>query len=248
MKKMYFAVLIVLLTFCTSCEFSETIYINEDGTGKMSMYLDGSELMPMMKGQMPPEMSEPIDSLISFKEIMSSQKAAIVNLSKTDQEMIKSLEKLNVHVVVDADKDKLNADMYMDFSTINDLQNLFDAFSAIGKLAQTGMPAGSVSLSSTNSDDVMTMDYTFKNNKFKRWLRVVDNKLLDSLRGQLGQAQMILASSSYKLDYHFPRKIKTVSTKDAVVGEDGKSVTVTVNALDFINDPEILNMEVELEK
>ena len=97
MKKIFLALLVAVTTL-TSCEFSETIYINEDGTGKMSMFLDGSELMPMMKSQMPPEMSKPIDSLISLKEIIGSQRGVIGNLSEADQDMIKSLEKLNIHV------------------------------------------------------------------------------------------------------------------------------------------------------
>ncbi|KAB8151739.1 hypothetical protein EZY14_017710 [Kordia sp. TARA_039_SRF] len=249
MKKIYLGLLVALISFCTSCEFSETIYINEDGSGKMSMYLDASELMPMMKNQIPADQAKPIDSLISFKEALAGQQKYVSQLPKRDQELIKSLEKLNVHMVMDADKDKLNADVYMNFSSINDVQNTFDAMSSLAKLAQNKMAFGQMSsLSEINSDDILTTEYSLKNNKFRRFIRIVDTKLMDSLRNNLGQAQMLLASSTYKLNYKFPKKVKSVSLEDAVIGKDGKSVTVTVNALDFVNDPEILNVEVELEK
>ncbi|PTX58702.1 hypothetical protein C8N46_11210 [Kordia periserrulae] len=247
MKKIFLGLLVAVATL-TSCEFSETIYINEDGSGKMSMYLDASELMPMMKSQIPAEMKS-LDSLISFKEVFAGQQKYINQLPKRDQELIQGLAKLNFHVVLDSDKDKLNTDMYMNFSSINDVQNAFDGLSSIGKLAQNRMTQGSISsLSDVNSDDILTAEYSLKKNKFRRFIRIVDTKLMDSLRTNLGQMQMILASSTYKLNYKFPKKVKSVSLEDAVIGKDGKSVTVTVNALDFVNDPEILNVEVELEK
>ncbi|MEM6718384.1 MAG: hypothetical protein AAF611_03615 [Bacteroidota bacterium] len=248
MKRIYLGLLAVLLTFCTSCEFSETIYINEDGTGKMSMYLDGSELMPMIGGQISVGKWNSIDSTISFKELLKEAKMDVGKLSSADRSKVKSLEKVNMHMQIDSDKNKLNVDVFSDFKSVNDLQNMFTAMNVLGDLGAKNNKLKSNPLSSVDVGEVSSMEYSFKNNVFKRSFRVKNEKLIDSLKQNLGQAQMLFAASTYKLDYHFPKKIKSVSVEDAVIGKDGKSFTLKVNVMDFVNNPEILNFEVELEE
>ncbi|WP_298509981.1 hypothetical protein [uncultured Kordia sp.] len=249
MKKIFLGLLAVFATLFTSCEFSETIYVNEDGTGKMSLYLDGSDLMPMMGNKLPIGGEEPIDSIVSFKDVLGKAKFNIANLSKEDQKNIKNLEKLNIHMMVDANKNKMNFDVFADFNSISDIKGMFEGMEAIGKIAKdrSAMRA-SDPLAAVDFDKLTKMDYSYKNNIFKRSFRVLDQKLVDSLKQNLGQAEMLLAASSYKLDYHFPRKIKSVSLKDAVIGKDGKSFVFEVNVMEFVDNPEILNFEVELEK
>ena len=86
MRKIYLGVVFALLAFCTSCQFSENIYINEDGTGKITFNMDGSELMDMMGEQMAKENGERIDSIISFKELMKTAKDSVAKLSAEEQE------------------------------------------------------------------------------------------------------------------------------------------------------------------
>lgn len=249
MKKIYLGLLVVLATFFTSCEFSETIYINDDGSGKVSYYLDGSELMQMMGSQMTGGREESIDSMISFKDIFRKGNLNLSKLSNDDQKKIKSLEKLNMHMVMDTKKSKFTFDIFANFKSIRDMQSMFGAMNSLNKLAQDSKVMGSKNpLSSIDPDKLTKMEYSFNNNVFKRSFQVLDKKLLDSLKQNMGQAEMLFAASTYKLNYHFPKKIKSVSVKDAVIGEDGKSFTVKINAMEFVNNPEILNLEVELEK
>ena len=50
--KQFFTLLACALTCTlTSCQFSENVYINEDGSGKMEFKMDASEMMEMV-GQM----------------------------------------------------------------------------------------------------------------------------------------------------------------------------------------------------
>lgn len=249
MKKIYLGLLVALITFCTSCEFSETIYINEDGTGKMSLYFDGSELMQMAGSQMTGGREEAIDSMISVKELLSKQKIDMSKFSKEEKKQFENLGKLNMHMVMDTKKSKLNLDIFTDFDNINDLQNMYRDMNKLAELSKKSNAfGGSNPLGDINPEELTSMKYSYKNNVFKRAFKVLDKKMIDSLKGNLGQAQMILASSTYKLDYHFPRKIKSVSLKNAVIGKDGKSFTVKINFMEFMDNPEILNLEVELEK
>lgn len=249
MKKIYLGVLAVLLTFCTSCEFSETIYINDDGTGKMSMYLDGSELMPMMGTQMTGGEEQSIDSMISFKEMFKGNSKFLSEMSSTDRKMIKSLENLNAHMVLDTKKNKFNVDLFTDFNSVNDIQEMFGAINSLAKMAKNSNSMGTSNpLANSDFDKLTKMNYSYEKKTFKRALYITDKALMDKLRENLGQAELLLASSTYKLDYHFPEKIKSVSVDDVVMGKDGKSFTIEVNALEFVKNPEMLNLEVELEK
>jgi len=246
-RKIYLGLLVVLATFFTSCEFSETIYINEDGTGKMSMYFDGSDLMPMVSGQMPVGTNgEAIDSTLSFKELLKEAKLNVSKLSKADQQKIKSLNDMKVHMQIDEANNKLNLDIFSNFKKVSDLQNMFDAMGTLGKLGGNSASARNP-LAAVDVENVSDVQYVYNNNSFKREFRVKDRKLLDSLKQNLGQLEMLFAASTYRLDYHFPKKIKTLSLREAVVAEDGKSFTMEVSVMDFVNNPELLNFEVAFE-
>ncbi|MEM6687332.1 MAG: hypothetical protein AAF617_16250 [Bacteroidota bacterium] len=244
MKKIYLGMLVAFLTVCTSCKFSETIYINDDGSGKMSFYLDGSELMPMMGGQVAGTQWDGIDSLISFKDVLSVAKYNLAQIPQGYQKQLKSLEKLNVEMQIDSKKNKMNFDVFANFNSVTDLQSTFGAITELGELAAKSSSA----VSKADIESLPSMKYAFSNNVFKRSFSVANKKLLDSLKQNLGQAEMLMAASTYTLDYHFPKKIKSVSLEDAILGKDGKSFTYEIRVIDFINDPERLNFNVELEK
>jgi len=98
------------------------------------------------------------------------------------------------------------------------------------------------------SSGATKVDYSLKNNVFKRTVTILDKEKVAAMKDSLGQAQMMFASSGFKLNYHFPRKIKSVSLENATISEDGKSFTAEVNFMQYLTNPELLNVEVELEK
>lgn len=249
MKKIYLGLLVALITFCTSCEFSETIYINEDGSGNVSFYLDGSELVQMAGTQMTGGQDQLIDTAFTFKDLLKMGRSEISKLSKEEKRKLKDLEKLNMKMLLDTEKGKFNFDISSDFNSVTNLQGMFDGMNSLANLAkESGVMGNSSPIASMNPDEITKMEYSYKNNVFKRSFRVMNKKLMDSLNDNLGQAKMVFAASTYKLNYNFPRKIKSVSLKDATIGEDGKSFVIKINAMEFMNNPEVLNFEVELEK
>jgi hypothetical protein len=68
-------------------------------------------------------------------------------------------------------------------------------------------------------------------------------KMIDSL----GEMTEMYASSTYKLNYHFPKPVKSVSNESALFSADRKMVTVSYSFMDYLLDPEALNLEVVLE-
>ena len=58
---------------------------------------------------------------------------------------------------------------------------------------------------------------------------------------------LMFGSSTYKLNYHFPKPIKSVSNETAMFSADRKTVTIEYGFMDYIANPEALNLEVVLE-
>lgn len=251
MRKIYLGAVIALLTLCTSCQFSENIYINEDGTGRVSFNMDGAELMEKLGEQMAKSDEKRVDSTISFKDLFKDQQDSISKLSQAEQDKLKKLEAFKMHMVVDAEKKEMNMDMYSDFKSVSELQDMFATMNTAGDIDKSNNPnskAAANPMASLGSEGSSTTNYSYNGNIFKREVVVLDEEKLAAVKDSLGQAEMMFASSEYTLNYHFPRKIKSVSLDNAKISEDGKSFSVSVNFLQYIQDPESLNLEVELEK
>jgi hypothetical protein len=246
MKKIYVGLVVVFLTFCTSCKFKETIRINADGTGKVSFNMDGSGLMEMAGDEM--GAGEAIDSVVSFKEILDLNRDSIAKLSVEEKTQLKKLEKFDMHMIMNAEKKQMNFDFFADFTSVDDLQDMFAAMNTASELDK-GAEASNKSnpMSAFGSGDMTGTKYSYENNVFKRTVNIFDQKRLDSLQGNLGQAEMMFAASSYQLAYFFPKKIKSISLENAVISEDGKSFTAEINFMEYVKNPQILNVEITLE-
>ncbi|QHI36756.1 hypothetical protein IMCC3317_21260 [Kordia antarctica] len=247
MKKFYLGMLAVLLTFFTSCQFSENIYINEDGTGKMSFTMDGSELMDMMGDEMAKDGEESIDSIISFNEFFKEQADSIAKLPQKEQDKLKQLENFKMHMIMSTEDKKMSFDLFTEFKNVGELQDMFAAMNTAGSLDKNNN-AGSNPLASMGSNGATEVNYSLKNNVFKRTVTILDKEKVASMKDSLGQSATMFAASNYTLNYHFPRKIKSVSLEDAVISDDGKSFSAKVNFMQYLTDPKLLNVEVELEK
>lgn len=244
MKKLYFLFLSISVLL-TSCQFSENIYINEDGSGKMSLIFDGSDLMKM-SGDSTQISEKPIDSIIVFKEFLKEKKDSIAQLSFEEQESLKSLEGFTMHTKIDSENQEMTVDMFTDFKNVEELQNAMAAMSkanSLGKKEDEDNP-----FSSFGNSAATEMEYSFNKGVFKRKATLVNKELHQQVLDSIGEAEMMFASSSYVLNYHFPRPIKSVSNENALFSADKKSFKLEISFLEYIKNPEVLNLEVELEK
>jgi hypothetical protein len=106
------------------------------------------------------------------------------------------------------------------------------------------------------SDNPMSLatgfDYSFDGKNFTKKIdveRYLTNFNSDDSSTE-EEKQMLLGMMKqikYKYKYTFPRKIKSLSLKDAMFTADGKSFIIEYSLNDVINNPELANFEVELE-
>ncbi len=63
----------------------------------------------------------------------------------------------------------------------------------------------------------------------------------------MGEAKDMYGEMSYTLVYRFPKAVKSVTNENAIIDEDGKTVTLKMNFIDMIKSPEMMNLDVILE-
>nr|WP_321247067.1 hypothetical protein [uncultured Psychroserpens sp.] len=262
--KQFFTLLTCALTFTlTSCQFSEDVYINEDGSGKMEFKMDASEMMEMVGqmggGQTEGEegessgmkgMDKAMDSTIVFKDFIREKRDSISKLSLEDQQKIKALEDFKMHMLMDPETKKMVFNLSTEFKNANKLQDMFKAMNNFSNLQGSGgAPQNSPTspFSSMGEGGSTDVQYSFDGTVFKRTGKIVNKELHQQSMDSLGDSAMMFGSSKYAINYHFPRAVKSFSKEGALYSEDRKTVTYVVGFMDVLRDPELLSFEVILE-
>ncbi|MBC3757863.1 hypothetical protein H7U19_05565 [Hyunsoonleella sp. SJ7] len=251
MKKIILFLIAGLTIVVTSCQFSEHIYFNEDGSGRMEFVFDASEIMQMAGEDKNDNAGEKdMDSTFTFKEIFEEKKDSIATLPIEEQERLKSLENFKVHMLVNEAEKVMNVDISTEFKNADELQEMFTALNALENLkgkdsTKVNEPANPfTSMANGGNTDV---SYSFNNGVFKRNVKVIDKEVQQQMKDSLGEAAMMFANSKYKVNYHFPRRVKSVSNDKALFSADGKTVIVEYGLIDYMTNPEVMNLEIVLE-
>lgn len=162
--QIFIAAIIIALVY--SCNFTEEIHLKEDGSGRLSISFDGSEMMDMAGDELAKTDEEAIDSIISFKDFLEEKKDSIAQLPKDEQEKLKKLEPFSMRMVMDPEKSVMIFDLFSEFKNVNEVNDAFSAFqdaSSIG--GKTNPQQGPMKPSEQQPTEV---NYTFKKNKFTR--------------------------------------------------------------------------------
>lgn len=244
-KKLFF--LIVMATTIISCQFTETMVLNEDGSGRMSIELNMDDFMAMGGSSMD-SVATKIDTTVYMKELLKEKKDSISQLPKAEQDRLKKMENFNIHIKMDTETSEMGFDVHTDFRTINEANDLMNGITQAGNL----MPSDDEITSDDNQDeapsDVIGVSYSFKNGVFKRDAYVKDEKLHKQQLDSLKSTEDFLTGMNYTLSYTFPRPVKNASNAEASLSLDGKTITVVAGFIDYMKDPDLLDLEVELER
>ncbi|KQB43080.1 hypothetical protein RCH33_600 [Flavobacterium daejeonense] len=241
----------LLLITLTSCNFTENIEVQPDGTGKFSLEMDGAGLMAMAGEKLGNELgtknnSKAIDSTFTFKEIFEAKKDSIAKLSAEQQNALKKLESFVMKIKMNPEAKQLLFSMNTPFKSVNELGGLIDGMSALkdikGKSDKNSNPAA---MMSGMNNAQLSFNYDGKN--FSRKAIVDKNAMAKIAADSTGMTKMIFASSKYTLKYHFPKAVKSVSNPDALFSADRKTITVEYPFTEYTENPEKLNLNVVFE-
>lgn len=238
--------LLVSLTLI-SCQFSETMVLQEDGSGTITLSIDLSEVAAMGQELDKDTTSIQKDTLIVFKDILRQHKDSIAKLPKEEQNRLKSLEAYKMRMVTDGDNDVFMIDLILDFKDITQSNNLMEAFEQVQGFSSTKSNE-IVKPDDEKQSEIIGVNYSFKNGIFKRDAYIKDQTKHKAQIDSLKQTEAFMGAMEYKIKYTFPRKIKNASVEDATFSLDGKTLQFQRSFVAYMKNPDVLDIEVELEQ
>lgn len=231
----------------TACQFTETMVLNADGSGTMQMELNLDQMIEISQGMSEEKEEIKMDTLVYLKDLLEEKKDSISKLPKKEQELLKELEleKYSLQVKADSDESIMRYNLMADFKNVTEMNGILEAFEKVSNLAPKS-EAGSLN-SSGESEDLIGVNYSFKNNKFIRDAYIKNKVLHKQQMDSMQSVEGFLGSSVYALHYTFPKKVKKTSNPDAKLSNNNKTVIVQVPFIDYYKNPDVLDLEIELE-
>ena len=255
--------LLFSLSMLTSCNFTEEITFNEDGSGEFIMSYDMSEVMKTLNEEMgggqDKEGKEKVklDSVVYFKDMLIEKADSIATLPIEEQKQLKALETVVMKMRMDEANGVFDFGFGSSFTSLDELPNVLEKIEQAKQLnskdnAQySKMDESAVAKASENMFEYV--DFSYDGKTFSRTLKkdykqsAEDIEALDKEIAEMGEAKDMFGAMSYTLIYHFPKAVKSVTNKNAMVSEDGKTVTLKMNFIDMIKSPETMTLDVGLE-
>lgn len=250
------AVCFLLLFTMMSCTMKEKMVLNEDGSGTFSYGFDMSALMKMGKSKDSAKAPKVIDSVFSFKDIMAPMKDSIAKLSDIEKEQFKMLEGFRIRLKVNEKQKEMSYEMAFDFPKTDSLKNMVSPLKAASLLSLSDKKAPKNGMkTNTNDDNNASFSYDGKyfikkvaanipNSSKDKPKAKKENTMEDEFSKKMDE---MLKECKYSLEYHFPKKIKNVSLKDAVISQDKKSFVVEIPIENLKSKSEQLGFKVEFE-
>ena len=244
MKYLNYILTAIIAIAIASCQFTEEITINKDGSGEFKFSMDMSQMISMSKNMGTNNDSiekeyEVIDSTFFMKNLLEEHKDSLKNLSKEELRSLEAIKDLKMHMLIDEKKGKMMIDFIQDFDDISEIENMQNKINKAQELQKGKMKEG---------EDVQDHDitYSYKRKSFKRIVKMRTLSEEDQAKAdeQIESFGSFLSGSEYKLIYHFPKKIKEISYKGAQFSEDRKTVTIVVDMDSLTKNPRLLDFDI----
>ena len=243
MKKLHLLFIALLSILITSCQFTEEITINKNGTGKYNLNVDMGGMMSSMSGLKENDSieSEPekLDTIIHIKDILEMKKDSISKLSTADKEILNAIGDMKMQIRMDEAKDVMLMDFILDFKNISEID---DIRKKMEKAQQIQENKGEDKEQIENH----VVEYSFNKKKFER--KVIMKELTaeeqEKFDENQGQYNMFLSGSKYKLIYNFPKKIKKVNYPNVTYSSNHKTMIIEVNMDSLLKNPQLLDLKV----
>ncbi len=248
MKKIL--LLLLAVVSLTSCQITERFYLQESGAVKYETEINFSEMMGFVYDQNTKDSLRrigefPIDTLINFADLEKFDQFKSDTLSEAEKEFMRSMNKTKVRMVMSDTEGKMVIGIdEKDVSSFNSyLKKMNQSLSklekedpkAAGDLAQSGL--------------MNALEIKFDGNKFQRLASNYMTGYFDELDDSTAESsRQMMQMFEYKMEYHFPKRIKKSSIENATFSLDGKTMTIEVPMSELLDNPEKYNFTVELDK
>lgn len=238
-----FCCLISILILC-SCQVTETIHINSDGSGTIeTMTLRDEPSYMQLVGQDYSKEDKFIDTTYVFKEYIMKYSENFYKLPLAEKEIFNKFEDVTVHIKKSSYDKEFRTTISQKFEKIEAVPDLYKTEEYADDLQHN------YALSA--EEHYYNVSYAFDGTIFKRIVVISDPLELKKQQARILALTKQLAAykinQPYTLKYYFPRKIKSVSNSTSKISEDKRALTIQFLVADCLQNPEITSFEVILE-
>ncbi|WP_264552064.1 hypothetical protein [Flavobacterium sp. N2038] len=257
MKKIL--VCLVVVFTISSCVMKEKMVINENGSGSFLYSFDLSGMFKMgFKSNDSIKKKQVLDTVFTFKEVFAKAKDSIAKLSDADKQKIKALEKFKVSVKSNEDKKQFEFSMEYNFPSTDSLKNMISPLEGLEAMPKLGPGKQLGALNAVPEEEKKKSRFTY-NYDGKIFEKILIKGDIDKIKKEnkkkekeeenaLGkQMDKVFKECKYSMEYHFPKRIKTISLKNAVISKDKKSFTLDIPIKELPDDEEKLGFKVLFE-
>lgn len=233
-----------LLLLTVSCQVTETLHLNSDGSGSIELVelRDENSYMQLAKEAYSKEDIFK-DTTYVFSDYFQKYSETFNRTAPEDQAVYKQYSNIKVH--------SKQSSYDKEFRTV--ISQNFQKASEIADLYKTENYASDIknNYALSAEEHYYKVRYDYDGHYFSRIVKITDSTHFKNQVDKIDQYKTYYKGyklvQNFQLKYYFPRKIQSVSNPLATISADRKSLSLQLLLTDCLQNPEITNLEVVLE-
>ena len=226
------------------CQMSETLYFNSDGSGTIetASLRDEQSYMKLKLGNYNNE-EVFYDTTFVVKDIIAKHAVTFDRISEADKAVFSKYNAVEVAIKNSSYEKVFQTTISQKFASASQIVDLYKTTEYVSDIRNN------YALSA--EEHYYEVSYSFDGTTFNRKVIITDTielkkqqTRIDTLAIKYGKLDL---TQSYRLDYHFPRRIKSVSNPEVVYCGDRKSFILDFRISDCLKNPESTSLTVILD-
>ena len=233
-----------LLLITVSCQVTETLHLNPDGSGSIEVVelRDENSYMQLVKEAYSKEDIYK-DTTYVFSDYFQKYSETFNRTAPEDQAVYKHYSNVKVHSKKSSYDKEFRTTISQNFQKASEIVDLYKTEDYADNIKNN------YALSAEEHYYKVRYDYT--DNHFSRIVKITDSTHFKNQMDKIEQYKTYYKGhklvQNFQLKYYFPRKIQSVSNPLATISADRKSLSLQLLLTDCLQNPEITNLEVVLE-
>ncbi|WP_299125265.1 hypothetical protein [uncultured Winogradskyella sp.] len=265
MKKVI--LLFVFACFLASCNVTESIVFNENGSGQFLVTYEMGEAMKAIEESMGGGKSDAekkkdgkvMDTTMVFADIMETYKDSVAALPEEKRLAMEAVKDMFMNMKMNEEEGIMNMGIGLNFESIEDLKDINEKIRKAQSLNSQGNQVDSMKDNSPlgnffGSENNKTT-YALTENGFSRItkLDIPEGSAEDSMEELFNeedesnqQFMDYFENAYYNVKLTFPKAVKSIDIEGAEFSKDRKTVTYKINWIEYLKNPLALDANVKL--
>jgi hypothetical protein len=241
MKKILFAFSIIIFH---SCQVTETIHLNSDGSGSILVEeMRDEQSYQLLAGENYSKEEKYEDTTYVFQDYAKKYEENFSRLTPFEKSVYQKHFPVKVKIKKSSYEKEFRTQLSQQFKSIVEVADLYKTEDYADNIQNN------YALSAEKH--YYSVVFLFDGNCFKRIVAITNPEELKKQQEELAKIKERIATfplkQSFELRYYFPKPIQSVSNTKAVISVDKKSLVLTFSLIEVVVNPELTNLEVFLE-